>query len=133
MTFATGGVAHAGSHGGDHAEAYRVIWGTLEEEGRQLGQVLLSRFSRVRLCATPEMAAHQASLSLGFSRHRSWEEGREHPRAPNKGTSKLVLVAQSCLTLCDPWAVALQAPLFTGFFQARILEWVAISFSRVSS
>ena len=35
--------------------------------------LLLSRFSRVRLCATPEKAAHQALLSLGFSRqeHRS--------------------------------------------------------------
>ena len=30
--------------------------------------LLLSRFSRVRLCATPEMAAHQAPPSLGFSR-----------------------------------------------------------------
>ena len=30
--------------------------------------LLLSRFSRVRLCATPEMAAHQAPLYLGFSR-----------------------------------------------------------------
>ena len=29
--------------------------------------LLLSRFSRVRLCATPQMAAHQAPLSLGFS------------------------------------------------------------------
>ena len=28
--------------------------------------LLLSRFSRVRLCATPEMAAHQAPPSLGF-------------------------------------------------------------------
>ena len=34
--------------------------------------VLLSRFSRVRLCATPETAAHQASLSLGFSRQEKW-------------------------------------------------------------
>ena len=35
--------------------------------------LLLSRFSCVRLCATPETAAHQASPSLGFSRqeHRS--------------------------------------------------------------
>ena len=35
--------------------------------------LLLSRFSCVRLCATPEMAAHQAPSSLGFSRqeHRS--------------------------------------------------------------
>ena len=30
--------------------------------------LLLSRFSHVRLCATPQMAAHQAPLSLGFSR-----------------------------------------------------------------
>ena len=30
--------------------------------------LLLSRLSRVRLCATPERAAHQAPLSLGFSR-----------------------------------------------------------------
>ena len=30
--------------------------------------LLLSRFSRVRLCATPQTAAHQAPLSLGFSR-----------------------------------------------------------------
>ena len=30
--------------------------------------LLLSHFSRVRLCATPETAAHQAPQSLGFSR-----------------------------------------------------------------
>ena len=34
--------------------------------------LLLSRVSRVRLCATPEMAAHQASPSLGFSRQEHW-------------------------------------------------------------
>ena len=32
-----------------------------------------------------------------------------------------------------PWTVAYQALLSMGFFQARILEWVAISFSRRSS
>ena len=30
--------------------------------------LLLSHFSRVRLCATPRTAAHQAPPSLGFSR-----------------------------------------------------------------
>ena len=36
-------------------------------------QLLLpSRFSRVRLCATPQMAAHQAPPSLGFSRQDHW-------------------------------------------------------------
>ena len=34
--------------------------------------VLLSRFSRVQLCATPETAAHQAPPSLGFSRQGHW-------------------------------------------------------------
>ena len=34
--------------------------------------LLLSRFSCVRLCATPEMAAHQALPSLGFSRQEHW-------------------------------------------------------------
>ena len=34
--------------------------------------LLLSHFSRVRLCATPETAAHQASPSLGFSRQEHW-------------------------------------------------------------
>ena len=34
--------------------------------------LLLSRISCVRLCATPEMAAHQAPLSLRFSRQEHW-------------------------------------------------------------
>ena len=34
--------------------------------------LLLSRFSRVRLCVTPETAAHPAPPSLGFSRQEHW-------------------------------------------------------------
>ena len=34
--------------------------------------LLLSRLSRVRLCATPQTAAQQAPLSLGFSRQEYW-------------------------------------------------------------
>ena len=34
--------------------------------------LLLSRFSRVRLCAIPWTAAHQAPPSLGFSRQEHW-------------------------------------------------------------
>ena len=34
--------------------------------------LLLSRFSRVRLCATPLMEAQQAPLFLGFSRQEHW-------------------------------------------------------------
>ena len=34
--------------------------------------LLLSHFSRVQLCATPETAAHQAPPSLGFSSQEHW-------------------------------------------------------------
>ena len=34
--------------------------------------LLLSHVSRVRLCETPWTAAHQAPLSLGFSRQEHW-------------------------------------------------------------
>ena len=34
--------------------------------------LLLSRFSHVLLCATPETTAHQAPASLGFSRQEHW-------------------------------------------------------------
>ena len=36
--------------------------------------LLLSHFSHVQLCATPQMAAHQAPPSLGFSRQEHWSE-----------------------------------------------------------
>ena len=34
--------------------------------------LLLSHFSRVQLCVTPETAAHQAPPSMGFSRQECW-------------------------------------------------------------
>ena len=42
-------------------------------------------------------------------------------------------VAQSRPTLCDPIDCSLPGSSIHGIFQARILEWVAISFSRRSS
>ena len=39
-------------------------------------------------------------------------------------------VAQSCPTLCNPMDCSLPASAIHGIFQARVLEWVAISFSR---
>ena len=43
-----------------------------------------------------------------------------------------VVVAQSCLTLCVPMDCSLQGSSVLGIFQARVLEWVAIFFSRRS-
>ena len=44
-----------------------------------------------------------------------------------------VKVAQSCPTLCDPMNWGLPGSSVHGILQARILEWVAIPFSRVYS
>ena len=42
-------------------------------------------------------------------------------------------VAQSCPTLCDPMGCSLPGYPIHGILQVRVLEWVAISFSRGSS
>ena len=39
-------------------------------------------------------------------------------------------VAQSCPTLFDPMDCSLSGSSVHGIFQARVLEWIAISFSR---
>ena len=41
--------------------------------------------------------------------------------------------AQSCPTLCNPMDCSLSGSSVHGIFQARVLEWIAISFSRASS
>ena len=51
-----------------------------------------------------------------------------------RSLSKMVAAAaakslQSCLTLCDPIDGSPSGSNFHGIFQARTLEWVAISFS----
>ena len=40
---------------------------------------------------------------------------------------------QSCPTLCDPIDVSLPGSPVPGIVQARTLEWVAISFSRINA
>ena len=48
-------------------------------------------------------------------------------------SSVVLLVAQSCLTLCDRMDCSPPGSSVHGILQARILEWVAISFCRGSS
>ena len=90
-------------------------------------QLLLRRFSHVRLCASPETAAHQAP--------RPWD-------SPGKNTGvgcHFLLqcmrvkseseVAQSCLTPSHPMDCSPPGSSIHGIFQARVLEWDAIVFS----
>ena len=41
-------------------------------------------------------------------------------------------VAQSCVTLSDPMDCSLTGSSIYGIFQARVLEWGAIAFSKIS-
>ena len=51
-------------------------------------------------------------------------------RARSREGKVKVKVTQSCLTLCDPMDCSPPVSSVRGILQARILEWVAISFSR---
>ena len=73
-----------------------------------------------------------------FLRYCSWNS--EHNTNPynlvGKWTLKKCMHAQSfqsCPTLCNPMDYSLPGSSVHGILQARILEWVAISFSRGSS
>ena len=89
--------------------------------------LLLSRFSRVRLCVTPQTAAHQAP--------RPWDSPGKNTGVgchfllqctKVKSESK---VAQSCPTPSDPMDCSPPGSSVHGTFQARVLEWGAIAFS----
>ena len=88
--------------------------------------LLLSNFSCVRLYATPETAAHQAPPSLGFSRQQHWS-GLPFPSPMHESE-----VTQSCPTLSDPMDCSPPGSSVHGIFQAKVLEWVAIAFSKNS-
>ena len=71
-----------------------------QKEKHQYSMLLLSRFSRVRLCVAPETAAHQAPPSLGFS-GKNTGVGCHFLLQCMKVKSERE-VTQSCLTLCNP-------------------------------
>ena len=54
--------------------SWQVLWPFKYRRDLETGLLLLllSCFSRVQFCATPQTAAHQAPLSLGFSRQEHW-------------------------------------------------------------
>ena len=109
------------------------------------------------LCLTlcdPMDCSLPGSSSMGFSKQEYWsglpcpspgdlpDPGiePESSAAPALQADSLLLshwvseVTQSCLTLCNPMDCSnLPCSSVHGIFQARVLEWVAISFSRGSS
>ena len=97
----------------------------LSKESYILLLLLLSRFSRVRLSATPEMAAHQAPLSLGFTRQGHWLPFPSPVHESEKWKWSHSVVSDSSY----PMDCSLPGSSIHGIFQAKVLEWGAIAFS----
>ena len=84
--------------------------------------LLLSRFSCVQLCATPEMAAHQAPPSLGFSRQEYWG-GLPFPSPMHAGMLSHFIGVRLFAIL---WTIVNQASLSMGF--SRQEYWSGLPF-----
>ena len=89
--------------------------------------LLLSRFSHVQLCATPETTAHQPPHPWD-SPGKNTGMGCHFLLQCRKVKSESE-VAQSCPTLSDFMGCSLPGSSVHGIFQARVLEWGAIAFS----
>ena len=83
---------------------------------------MLSYFSRVRLFATPQTAAHQAPPSLGLSRQEHWS-GLPLPSPVQACMLSRFSRVRLYATL---WTTAHQAPLATGF--SRQEYWSGLPF-----
>ena len=88
--------------------------------------LLLSHFSRVQLCVTPQMSAHQVPLSLGFSKQEHWS-GLLFP-SPMQESEKWKW-SHSVVSLSYPMDCSPPGSSIHGILQARVLEWDAIAFS----
>ena len=101
---------------------------SLHQERCLLGQKSIKKkksLSRVWLFATPWTVAHQAPLSMEFSRQEYWS-GLPFPSAAAAAAAKSL---QSCPTLCNPIDGSPPGATVPGILQARTLEWVAFYFS----
>ena len=107
----------SGDDGERWSRMVKLGFGCLEFDVKhlQLLLLLLSHFSRVRLCATPETAAHQAPPSPGFSRQEHWSglpfPSPMHKSEKWKGSQSLSRVR----LLATPWTAPYQAPPSMGF------------------
>ena len=79
---------------------------------------------RLATCPSPQLVSSR--VGTNFRRSGSRPDVRS-------GEVKWSEVAQTCPTRSDPMDCSLPDSSVHGIFQARILEWVAISFSRGSS
>ena len=109
-------------------QARTLEWVSISFSNAWKWKVKVKSLSRVWLFSTPWTGAYQAPPSMEFSRQEYWNGlPLPSPMYENESESE---VAQSCLTLCDPMECSPPGSSIHGIFQARVLEWGAIAFSR---
>ena len=95
-------------------------------------KIMATSFKRSHACTatlsapSPAAGHHWSTPLLETPRHSQASLGQSFYESESE-------VAQSCSTLCNPMDYSLPGSSVQGIFQARILAWVAISFSRQSS
>ena len=98
---------------------------------RGISQVRILEWAAISSCSGIFLT-QGSNLSLLHPLH--WQVDSLPLEPPGKPHCKVkVLVTQLCRTLCDPMDCSPPASSVHGILQARILEWVAMSFSRGSS
>ena len=101
--------------------------------------VMLILMTWLRLCLSG-VSAMKLLFSLFyilFKAAKLWGEGNRDPPSGERSTTEFVVCSakllQSFLSLCDPMDHIQPGSSIHGILQARILEWVAMPFSRRSS
>ena len=117
-------------------QARILEWVAISFSNAWMWKVKGKSLSHAQILAMPWTAAYQAPLSMGFSRQ---EYGSGVPSKECQCYRELLVslctcsVAQSCPTLCDSVGCRLPGSCLHRIFQIRILEWVAIFYSKGSS
>ena len=86
-------------------------------------------------CSTPGLPVHHQLLELAQTHVHGVGDAIQpsHPLSSPSPPAFNLSHAQSCPALCDPMDCSPPGSSVHGILQARILEWIAISFSRRSS
>ena len=110
---------------------------TVEARNRFKGQGLIDRVPDepwTEVHDTVQEAGNKTSPMEKKCKKAKWLSGEALQVAVKKRESESESeVAQLCPTLCDPMDCSLPGSSVHGIFQAIVLEWIAISFSRGSS
>ena len=96
------------------------------------GSPWLQGRAQTRLPGKPDVTLAEAGRKRRSCSHRLDYSGAQFAPVPQVRKKESEL-AQSCPPLCDPVDWSPSGSSLHGILQARILEWVAISFSRGSS